>query len=234
MRNLTRVLLTLTFAVAAVQPAASLTIDSFEVGNINVVDDSTTVGTTSGEQSGLATTDVAGGVRLVRVGGSPAGTGAATATALLTTVPVVDDGVALALVAVPDGTGTFEFIYDGIANGVPDLFLGNLNANLVGSPTLDIAITTASVTANVTVSLYSASAGGQQTLALVNGVLSFPMNGFGAVDLSDVNAISVLIGGINNGEAPIITNISTVVPEPATGLLISLGLVGLAIYRRRA
>ncbi|TMA36268.1 MAG: hypothetical protein E6J79_13575 [Deltaproteobacteria bacterium] len=56
------VLLGLTLAALAV-PAAALTIDNFESGNFNITDDSTTATPTLGEQSGLLSTDVVGGVR---------------------------------------------------------------------------------------------------------------------------------------------------------------------------
>ena len=66
------------------------------------IDTSTTPGPTTAEQSGLATTDVAGGVRLVSVTTSSALV-LATGTALLATVPVVDDSASLSVVAAPDG-----------------------------------------------------------------------------------------------------------------------------------
>ena len=105
-------------------------IDDFEAGDFNVSDNTTTPTETLGEQTGLATTNVAGGTRLVAVGAN--GTLNLQALAALTTTPA-DDGVALTTLGIlPGDTATFRFVYDG--NAVPalqnDAFVGSLNLDL--------------------------------------------------------------------------------------------------------
>ena len=233
MRNPIPVLLGLTLAALAV-PAAALTIDNFESGNFNITDDSTTATPTLGEQSGLLSTDVVGGVRLVSTLGSAGGIGVATAAAALATLPVVDDGAALSVVVAPPGAGTgqFQFIYDGSANSVNNGTGGSLNLNLSGLTSFDITSTLSNVTANAQVTLYSSTTSRDGNVALVNGTASIPMSTF-TLNLADNPAIRVWITGLDVGEAPIITNIAAT-PEPTTGLLLAMGLVGLGMRRRRS
>jgi hypothetical protein len=234
MRIPVRLALAVLFAAAVAQPATSLTIDSFEVGNFSFTDDATTVNATFNEQSGLAGTDVIGGVRLVRILASAAPLGTATAAGVLNTLPAVDDGAALSVVAVPSGSALFEFIYDGIADGNANSTSGALNLNLSAFSSIDVALTAPVVTGIVTVTLSASgpNAIDSETLAIANGVISFPLTNF-AVNLASIKEIKVLIGGIDPGEAPIITAIAAV-PEPGPGLLVAVGLVGLALRRRRA
>jgi hypothetical protein len=223
--------LSLVLAAALVQPATAvpIVIDSFEVGDFNVLDDTNSPGPTTAEQSGLATTDVAGGVRLVTATAAAGLVPLSTATALLVTTPL-DDATAMTIVAA-DGSGSFEYSYDGIANGVQDGFLGALNLDLSGQSSIDITLTALNVVGNVTVTLYNANTARDQTLAIVDGVLSFPMSGF-TLDPSSIKDLRVLIGPINPGEAPLVTSI-VAVPEPTAGLLVAAGLVGLGLRRRR-
>ena len=66
----------------------------------------------------------------------------------------------------------------------------------------------------------------------MNGTASIPMSTF-TLNLADIQAIRVWITGLDVGEAPIITNIAAT-PEPTTGLLLAMGLVGLGMRRRRS
>jgi hypothetical protein len=68
----------------------------------------------------------------------------------------------------------------------------------------------------------------------VNGVLSFPMGGFGSVDLTDVNEISVLISGSTPARRRSSRTSRRRFRKPRRRLLLSLGLVGFAIRRRSA
>jgi len=64
-------------------------------------------------------------------------------------------------------------------------------------------------------------------------VISFPMNGFGRSHNSvDIRAINVQVGAINNGERRS-SRRSRRCPSPRRAL-VTLGLVGLAVRRRRA
>lgn len=217
------------------QSAAALTIDSFEVGGFNFTDDAATVNATFNEESGLATTDVAGGVRLVRILASAAPLGSATALGVLAPLPgPTDDGAALSVVAVPSGSALFEFIYDGVANGSPDSIAGNLNLDLSAFSSLDVALTAPLATGVVTVTMSASGPNGVdvETLAIVNGVVSFPLSSFG-INLASIEEIKVLIGGIDVGEAVTVNSITAVaIPEPGVGLLVAMGLVGLGLQRR--
>jgi len=237
MRNLTSVALALAAALA--QPAASLTIDNFEEGNFNVVDYTAsypvplpipaTPTFTDFEGAGLATSNVIGGVRLVRSGQSGATLGAATSA--LATTPA-DDSAAFSYVA-DAGTADFSFIYDGVANGVNDGSAGTLGLDLSAFSNFQIDATAVGVTATLGVQLWSASNTQLSSVPLVNGATLIPLSNFTNINLADVHAIRVRLSDIAPGEVPLISNISLPVPEPAAGLLVAAGLVVLGMTRKR-
>jgi hypothetical protein len=232
------VALAVALAAALAQPAASLQIDNFEEGTINCVDPISGVtgtGATLCENAGLSTANVVGGVRLVSVTAASDGTltGVATATAALVPTPV-DDGVALTVVGVPEGHATYEFIYDGIANGTADGRFGSLNLDLTPYSDIEISMTAVNVTATLQLAMSSSTfTQFSSVIPLANGSNIFALSGFNLLNLSDIQQVRLFIQGIDVGEAPIMNYIQTV-PEPATGVLAAFGLVGLAIRRRIA
>jgi PEP-CTERM motif-containing protein len=231
MRNLTPVLFAASLAAALAQSAASLTIDNFEQGDFSVPDDTTTVGASYGEQSGLLSTNVIGGVRheLVVAGGT-----VGLATAALTT-SANDDGAALSYAGV-GGVGDFTFIYDGRAPGLSNPATGLLALDVTAFTHIQVdATSTLPVAANVEVQLWSNTNQTSSLIPLVVGSTLIPLSGFNTVNLSDIHAIRVSILGIDPAELPTITNISLIpVPEPASGLFLALGLVSLGLGRRRS
>jgi hypothetical protein len=222
-------LLALLVALLLALPAPSLTIDNFEEGDFNVQDDTTTPTSTLGEVSGLSSANVVGGVRLVR--SSASGT-LGLATAQLTTTVAPDDGSQLTYTGV-SGVGDFAFIYDGVANGAIDQTFGTLGLDLSSFTDLRIDAVAAAVTADVQVQMWSNTQQTSGLIPLVNGATLIPLTTFNTINLSDIRAIRVSILGVDLLETPIINNISAV-PEPGTGLLMAIGLVGLAIRRMRS
>jgi hypothetical protein len=237
MRNPRPVLIAAALLAALAQPAVALQIDNFEEGNFSLTDDVTPltgIGPTLAEQSGLQWVNTWGGVRLVRA--LAASTGTATAAALLATTPI-DDAAALSVVGVPDGGADFEFIYDGVANGEADGRFGALDLDLTPATGIDVSVTTVgTVVATIQLAMSSSSSTVfSSQVPLVNGLNSFLLSGFNILDLSDIQQVRLIITGIDVGEVVQMNYIMTVpdiVPEPGTGLLLSLGLVGFAIRRR--
>jgi hypothetical protein len=222
----------LAVAIAAVlaEPAASLTIDNFEESGFTVIDVQGGTGEVQ-EQSGISGTNVAGGVRLVTSQAPIAGVHTATAVLLPT---VADDSVALSEVGLADGTtSNFVFVYDGIADGTADGSGGNLNLDLTGLTSIDVTATAVNVVADVQLTLWSSNTSRLRVLPLVNGVTSFSLANLAGFNLADVQAIRVSLIGFDPLESATITSIEAV-PEPASGLLVAAGLLGLALRRRRA
>jgi hypothetical protein len=241
MRNLAPLVAAVILAAALAQPAASLQIDNFEEMNFTFSDNVTPLtgqGPTFGENSGLSPANVWGGVRLVRIiaGSSGTLTGLAVGTAALVTTPL-DDGVALTVAGVPEGQADYEFIYDGVANGQSDGRFGTLNLDLTPATSIDVSATLAApITATLQLALSSStSTQFSPQVPLVNGVNAFLLSGFNILDLTDIQQIRLLVAGIDLGEAAVLNYIATtpnIVPEPGTGFLFGLGLVGLAMRRR--
>jgi PEP-CTERM motif-containing protein len=222
----------LLFAAMVAPSASGLPIDNFEEGDFLVADTGIPLAATAGEQSGLVTSNVAGGVRLVRA--TAQGLTAAGSATLVTTGG--DDSVILATTSV-GGTTDYQFIYDGIAGG-------NANSGIAGALALDLsAFSVIEVNASVLLagpvirlSLWtSTSTASTAFKPLVNGVNSFSLTtgGFGALNLADIQAIQVSLQDISPASAVGITNIQAI-PEPTTALLLSLGLVGIGAVRRRS
>ncbi len=232
---ITKALLVSLTAISLALPAASLTIDNFEEGDFNVVDQSTTFGATFAEVSGLQTANVIGGVRLVRAQVAGVPSGVATATTVLITTPAPDDSASMAYLG-NGGSGAFSYIYDGNPNGVDDGIAGALGLDLSAFSDLQIDAVTAQ--AGVLVQVQLSSSTQQQSssqVVLANGATLIPLGAFNLLDLSDISAIRVNLLGVDTTDVSLIGNIAAVpVPEPGTALLLAAGLAGLAVRSRRS
>jgi PEP-CTERM motif-containing protein len=228
----TRSLTALLFTSLLASAAPALTIDNFEEGDFTVTDTSPPLGVaTLGEQSGLSSSNTAGGVRLVR--SLAEGTGSATA-ALTTTGG--DDSAALSTTT----EGNYSFIYDGIAGGNTNSgSAGTLNLDLSTSNSIVVSISTPIPTAAVMrMTLWDATSSRSTAFRpVVNGDNSMDLTGgILLLDLTSIKAIQIALQQIDPATGLTISNISaeaTAVPEPTTALLLSLGIVGFAVARRR-
>ena len=231
LRPVAALLFTASLAVPAV--GVPITIDNFEEGNFTVVDTSVPATPTQAEQSGLLATNVVGGVRIVRATAS--GSGGIGTAALLTTL-LGDDGAVLTTAGTPGAMTDFQFIYDGIANGLNDGNAGTLGLDFSNTNAINLEISSpGALLASMRVQLwdgvttrtssFQAIGVGTNSLALDGTILQ--------LNMADIRAIMVTVADINPGDAPTLLNISAV-PEPGTAFLMALGLVGLAIQRTRS
>jgi hypothetical protein len=168
-------------------------------------------------------------VRLARAQGFGVAT---TATSSLITTGG-DDGALLTAVGAPNPVvGDFQFIYDGIANGLNDGRDGALALDLSSFTSVAVTVAiTGAATAQLTL-WSSALSASSSLLPLVNGTNNISLGTFGTLNLTDIQAMRVFVQGVNALDTVTVTAIAAV-PEPGTGLLISAGLIALALRRRQ-
>jgi hypothetical protein len=224
-------------AVALTQSVSALVIDDFEEGDF-LVADTVATGTpeTAGEQTGLTPSSAIGGTRLVQVevqnfltppspdaNPNPLANGALTTTAGL-------DSVVLTAPVAPD-RAFFSFIYDGIANLVNDEFAGTLGVDLSSFGILHFETSlNAGASGSLELTLWDSDSVQVSAGQLFNGSSTILLSGITDVDLTDIRAMRVRVRSLRGTIG--IGKVEALVPEPATGSLVALGLVALAARRR--
>ncbi len=221
-----RSLVAVFIALALASPAAALIIiDDFETGDYNVVDNTSTPGATSAEQTGLDPNSVIGGVRRTLVNAS--GT-----TGLIATAALVTTGGDDSLLLTTANSATFNLYYDGIGNDAFDGTAGALNLDLSGHTDLRFDVESPGTTGDLRVYLFDSS--GSQFVSLITiatGAVNVSLGLFNLVDLSDIQAMRFFIDNVSLSNSVAISNIAAV-PEPSTALLLGAGLAALSIRRR--
>ena len=257
----------------AAGPATALVIDNFEEGSALVADSGLNdlipplvpipmVVGTQAEQAGLATANVAGGVRLVSAFATDPAADlpdapidllnqsnllpivlpsviAATATAALP-LPLPgppDDGMQFASL----GGGTYRLIYDGVPGGTGQGANGDLNLNL--SAFGSVAFTALGVTGaalgappQIRLSMFdTVRVQSSPFIDVIEGSNGIALSAFPLLNLGNIQTILVDIRGISTESTFQLTNIEAVpVPEPSSGMMFALGLAALAARRVRS
>ncbi len=199
--------------------ARALVIDDFEEGPFTVVEETaTSSGGTRVEQSGLGTSHVVGGVRLVyaRVTGLPEG----VAGAVLSPSGSLDDGAVLT--AAPGCSVTFQ--YDAKPSEPPSAAFtaGALGLDLTGYSGIEITASEASTgAATARIWLWSSNGAASTPVPIVEGVNVLPLAEFSAARLADVRQLDIQIEGISPVDSLRILHIAAVSgaqPPPGSGL----------------
>ena len=130
----------------------------------------------------------------------------------------------------------FRFIYDGVAGGSNDAFSGALGTSLSGLDRFEIQAAGTTGASTVEVTLWSTQVRRVAPIVplVANGVPSIPLSGLTSIDLGDIQTSQLVCDNLAPLDAPLISHIAVVVPEPGSGLLLGLGLAGLALRRRTA
>ncbi len=203
----------------AAHAASALVIDDFEEGPFTVVEETaTSSGGTRAEQSGLDTSHVVGGVRLVyaRVTGLPEG----VAGAVLSPSGSLDDGAVLT--AAPGCSVTFQ--YDAMPSDPPSAAFtaGGLGLDLTGYSAIEITaaeVSTGAATARIW--LWSSNGASSTPVPIVEGVNVLPLAEFSAARLADVRQLDIQIEGISPVDSLRILHVAAVSgaqPPPGSGL----------------
>ena len=229
-------LLALLLALCLADPsAATVVIDNFEQGAISVIDGSDTPGVTFQEQSGLDTANVVGGVRLAGATatgevGAPGSGIPGTATALLAPLPLVPDAVLFESTT----AGTFNFFYDGNADGAPQTTDGALDLDLTGRDAFLVSVLATLGTPELRVTVWDSDSNSNSAFHVAaNGANIIPFSEFSGIDFTDVQTIRLAVSEVVSLNAISISEFLAV-PEPGTALLLAAGLVGLTARRRMA
>ncbi len=206
--------------------AGGTTIDNFEQGSFSpLIDTSPGAGATGSTQSGLSTSNTIGGERRSNV----FLTSGTQASASLT-LSGGDDGVLFDVN--PSSTADVEFTY--LLVSVPvDITTGGqtgFEVTLASAPTTGtIFIEATDSSSFIDTQSVSISGAGDYTIAF-----NLFLDGATPVDFANLETLRVGVEGTAGGStlSYTISNVTTV-PEPGTGLLLSLGLAVLAVRRSR-
>lgn len=225
--ELRRTALAVACTLGLAQSAPALTIDNFMEGPTLVVDDGNVAGPTTEELGGFSNANTVGGTRFVSVESSSV----VLPTALVASASIDPTGALLTAGEV----GVFLLQYDGTLNGTADGSAGSLDLDLSGFTFIDVTATVLAPGAVANLRIWDSLGADMVTgVPLANGTTSYDLADFGGIDLSDIQAIQLRVGGVGPlGSPEVLIQSIVAVPEPGTALLLSLGLSALGMAGRR-
>jgi hypothetical protein len=225
-------LIALTFALPAAALPVHTMIDDFSTGDFVLVDSGDIATPTLAEQSGLSTSNVIGGVRLT----------SARAPGVATTATASVSGGALTLSTDSAFMSSFNLYYDAIADGSPNLIPpGVLGADFTGATGIELDLSVAGPGVTLQVYLYEsfnpANPAGQVNfnffpIEISSGKTYLDFALFPNLDANDIQTIRLLFSNVTETSTVTINQIAAVVPEPGTGLLLTMGLLGMGARRK--
>ena len=231
-------------ALIRATPAWAVVIDDFEVGNVSLKDEVADFDGDEITQLGLPTANAIAGRRSLSVELlTPEAVGIPNAiTADLVTTGALDD--ALALSSISRAVGHLEMEWFGITQSLEDLTDGGTQDRfLIEIPSANVPFSLVMlVRTKVSTAVTHVSASPVVTV-LSPGTVELPFNRFeqilsapGPADFTELDSIFISLTTANDPPTPWtieISQITTGIPEPTTGLLIIPASLGLVFARHR-